>query len=153
MSALLATVSVALSTNLRRLTTWIFAAVFVGIVLLLYLGPLRFGGMTASGVKLATNSDFAIAVVLAAFSFMLMHFTATLTGDPVVQDARLGTAPLIASTPLGARTYLLGRFLGGYVSLLAIYAVFLVALVLGQLLPQSGEKLTPCRPATGRSRC
>jgi ABC-2 type transport system permease protein len=142
MSALLATISVALATNLRRLTTWIFAAVFVGIVLLLYLGPLRFGGMTASGVKLATNADFTIAVVLAAFSFMLMHFTATLTGDPVVQDARLGTAPLIASTPVGARTYLLGRFLGGYLSLLAIYAVFLVALVLGQLLPQSGAKLT-----------
>lgn len=142
MSALLATVAVALCTNLRRLTTWIFAAVFVGIVLLLYLGPLRFGGMTASGVKLATNADFTIAAVLAAFSFMLMHFTATLTGDPVVQDARLGTAPLIASTPVGARTYLLGRFLGGYASLLAIYAVFLVALALGQLLPQSGEKLT-----------
>lgn len=141
-SSLSATVAVSLCSNLRRLTTWIFAAVFVGIVLLLYLGPLRFGGMTASGVKLATNADFTIAVVLSAFSFMLMHFTATLTGDPVVQDARLGVAPLIAATPVGRRTYLLGRFLGGYMSLLAIYAVFLVALVLGQLLPQSGEKLT-----------
>ncbi|HVS18794.1 MAG TPA: hypothetical protein VMT18_09370, partial [Planctomycetota bacterium] len=140
--ALLATIAVTLRTNLRRLTTWVFAAVFVGIVLLLYLGPLRFGGMTASGVKLATNSEFAIAAILSAFSFMLMHFTATLTGDPVVQDGRLRVAPLFAATPVGRRTYLLGRFLGGYASLLAIYAVFLGALVLGQFLPGTGDKLT-----------
>lgn len=140
--ALLATVAVTLRTNLRRLRTWLFAAVFVGIVLLLYLGPLRFAGMTASGVKLATNAEFAVAAILAAFSFMLMHFTATLTGDPVVQDVRLRVAPLFAATPVGRRTYLLGRFLGGYASLLAIYGVFLGALVLGQLLPPSGDKIT-----------
>lgn len=142
LDALLATVAVALRANLRRLTTWIFAAVFVGIALLLYLGPLRFGGMTASGAKLATNSDFAIAAILGAFSFVLMHFTATLTGDPVVQDTRLGVAPLIAASPVDRRTYLLGRFLGGYASTLAIYAVFVGALVLGQLLPPRDDKLT-----------
>jgi ABC-2 type transport system permease protein len=141
-TALFATVAVALRINLRRLTTWIFAAVFVGIALLLYLGPLRFGGMTASGVKLATNSEYAVAAMLGAFSFFLMHFTATLTGDPVVQDRRLGIAPLFAATPVGRRTYLLGRFLGGYASLLSIYAVFLAALVLGQLLPAAEDKLT-----------
>ena len=50
-----ATVGVALRMNLRRLTTWIFASVFVLIVFLLYRGNLQFGGMTASGVPLATR--------------------------------------------------------------------------------------------------
>lgn len=141
-AALLATVGVALRVNLRRLTTWVFAAVFVLIVFLLYRGGLRFGGMTASGVKLATNSEYAVAAVLGAFSFFLMHFTATLTGDPVVKDTRLGVAPLLHATPIGKRTYLLAKFLGGYASLLLVYAVFLAALVLGQLLPPSEDKLT-----------
>ncbi len=141
-TALLGTVAVALRINLRRLTTWVFAGVFLLIAFLLYRGPLRFGGMTVSGVKLATNSEYAIAAVLGAFSFFLMHFTATLTGDPVVKDTRLGVAPLLRATPIGSRTYLLGKFLGGYVSLLAIYAVFLAALVVGQLLPAAEDKLT-----------
>lgn len=140
--ALWAIVRVGLAVNLRRLTTWVFAGVFLLIVYLLYLGPLRFAGMTASGVKLATNSEFAIAAVLGAFSFFLMHFTATLTGDPVVKDARLGLTPLLRATPVERRTYLLGKFLGGYLSLLALYAIFLAALVLGQLLPPAEGKLT-----------
>jgi ABC-2 type transport system permease protein len=140
--ALKAVVRVGLAVNLRRLTTWVFAGVFLLIVYLLYLGPLRFGGMTASGVKLATNSEFAIAAVLGAFSFFLMHFTATLTGDPVVKDARLGLGPLLRASPVERRTYLLGKFLGGYLSLLLLYAIFLAALVLGQLLPPGEGKLT-----------
>lgn len=141
-TALLGTVAVGLRLNLRRLTTWVFAGVFLLIAFLLYRGPLRFGGMTASGVKLATNSEYAIAAILGSFSFLLMHFTATLTGDPVVKDTRLGVPPLLHASPLGARTYLLGKFLGGYASLLAIYAVFLAALVAGQLLPAAEDKLT-----------
>lgn len=144
-AALLATVGVALRTNLRRLTTWVFAAVFVLIALLLYGGALAFGGMTATGVKLAVNSDYVIALVLAAYSFMLMHFTATLNGDPVVVDRRLGLAPILRATPTPARVYLLGRFLGGYLSVSLLYAIFVAALVLGQLLPGDDTLVLPLR--------
>jgi hypothetical protein len=140
--ALASIIATTLRMNLRRLTVWVFAAVFVVIVCLLYWGGLSFGGMSATGAKLATNSDYAVAAVLGAFSFLLMHFTATLTGDPVVKDVRLGIAPLLRATPLERRTYLIGKFLGGYVSVLSIYAVFLVSLMLGQLLPPDSDKLT-----------
>ncbi len=140
--ALRATIAIGVAVNLRRLTTWVFAGVFLLIAFLLYRGPLRFGGMTASGAKLATNSSYAIAAILAAFSFFLMHFTATLTGDPVVKDARLGLAPLLRTTPVERRTYLLGKFLGGYASLLVLYAIFVAALFLGQFVPPAEGKLT-----------
>ncbi len=140
--ALASIIATTLRMNLRRLTVWIFAAVFLVLVYLLYWGGMRFNGMSASGAKLATNADFTVAVVLGWFSFLLMHFTATLTGDPVVKDVRLGVSPLLRATPLERTTYLLGKFLGGYVSLLSIYAVFLVALILGQLLPPAEDKLT-----------
>jgi ABC-type transport system involved in multi-copper enzyme maturation permease subunit len=140
--ALKAIAAIGIAVNLRRLTTWVFAGVFVLIAYLLYRGPLRFGGMTASGAKLGTNSEFAIAAMLAAFSFFLMHFTATLTGDPVVKDARLGVGPLVRATPVERRTYLLGKFLGGYASLLVLYAIYVAALVLGQLVPPAEGKLT-----------
>ena len=140
--ALATIVAATLRMNLRRLTVWIFAAVFLLIVWALYRGGMSFGGMTTTGVKLGTNSEYAIAAILGAFSFFLMHFTATLTGDPVVKDVRFGVAPLLRATPLDKRTYLLGKFLGGYISLLSIYGVFLVALALGQLLPPEADKVT-----------
>ncbi|MCE9595127.1 MAG: hypothetical protein K8S98_13155 [Planctomycetes bacterium] len=128
--------------NLRRLTFWIFAAVFVAIAAMLYLGTLSFEGMSATGAKLGTNSDFAIAALLGAFSFFLMHFTATMCGDPIALDHRLRLAPILRGTPLKPSTYVLGRFLGGYLSLLAIYAVFVLALIAGQWIPAAHDKLT-----------
>ena len=141
-SALASTVAVTMRMNLRRLTVWVFAGVFLWVVYLLYWGNLGFGGMTASGAKLATNSEFAIAATMGFFSFVLMHFTATLTGDPVVVDVQLGTAPLLRATPIDRGTYLLGKFFGGYLSLLTIYLVFVGALILGQFLPSGESKLT-----------
>ena len=141
-SALTSIVATTLRMNLRRFTVWVFAGVFLWVVWLLYWGDLGFSGMTASGAKLATNSEFAIATTLGFFSFFLMHFTATLTGDPVVVDVRLGTAPLLRAQPIDRATYLLGKFLGGYLSLLSIYLVFLAALILGQFLPPAADKLT-----------
>ncbi|MCC6409293.1 MAG: hypothetical protein IT453_19195 [Planctomycetes bacterium] len=128
--------------NVRRLTFWVFAAVFVTLVVMLYRGGLTFAGMNASGAKLGTNSDYAIAALLGAFSFFLMHFTATLCGDPIAVDHRLRLAPILRATPLSMRTYVLGRFLGGYLSLLAIYAIFVAALIVGQWLPAADDKLT-----------
>lgn len=138
-TALAAIVAVGLRMNLRRLTIWIFAAVFLLIVFLLYAGLLRFGGMAASGVKLAVNADYAIAMILGVFSFGLMHFTATLCGDPVVKDVRLGTTHILRALPVGSRTYVVGKFLAGYASVLTIYAVFLAALFFGQALPHGAD--------------
>ncbi len=140
-----AIVVTALRTNLRRLTLWIFAAVFGLIAFMLYAGHLRFGGMASTGVKLAVNSDYAIAAMMGAFSFMLIHFTATLTGDPIVKDVRWRTAPLLWSSPIDRRTYVLGKFLGGYASLLSIYAVFVTALLVGQLFAGSDVAILPFR--------
>ncbi len=137
-----ALIGASLVTNVRRLTFWVFAAVFVTISIMLSRGGVSFAGMSASGVKLATNAEYAIAAMLGAFSFFLMHFTATMCGDPITQDFRLGVAPILRSSPLQVRTYVLGRFLGGYLSLLSIYAVFVAALMLGQLLPASEDRLT-----------
>lgn len=131
-----------LQANVRRLTFWVFAAVFVLLAVMLYEGGLGFAGMTASGAKLATNADYAIAAMLGAFSFFLMHFTATLCGDPIVLDHRLRLAPILRTTPLSPTTYVLGRFLGGYLSLLAIYAVYVVALIAGQWLEPADDRLT-----------
>jgi hypothetical protein len=49
--ALRATIAIGVSVNLRRLTTWVFAGVFLLIAFLLYRGPLRFGGMTARAAR------------------------------------------------------------------------------------------------------
>lgn len=128
--------------NVRRLTFWVFAAVFVLLAVMLYRGGLGFGGMADTGAKLGTNADYAIAAMLGAFSFFLMHFTATLCGDPIALDHRLRLAPLLRSTPLSASTYVLGRFLGGYLSLLAIYGVYVAALIAGQWIPAAEDRLT-----------
>jgi ABC-type transport system involved in multi-copper enzyme maturation permease subunit len=135
-------VRIGMRLELKRMRTWIFVAVLLCLVWQLYWGGMGFGGMRASGVKLGTNSDYAIAAVLGAFSFMLMHFTATLCGDGVAEDERLGVSPLLGAAPLSPGVYLLGRFLGSWLSLLAIYAVFVAALFAGQFLPPDADKLT-----------
>ncbi len=131
-----------LRTELVRMRTWIFVAVFLFLVYQLYWGRMSFGGMRASGVKLATNADFTIAAVLGVFCFFLMHLTATVCGEGVIEDRRLGLTPLFGSAPLPRTTYLLGRFLGSWLAVLAIYSVFALALFLGQLAPAQADKLT-----------
>ena len=98
--------------------------------------------MRTSGAVLATNPEYAIATILGFFSFFLRHFTASMTGDPVVVDVRLGCAQLLGVMPVPRSTYLLGKFLGGYLALLSVYLLFLLALILGQFLPPAADKLT-----------
>ncbi|HEX7721283.1 MAG TPA: ABC transporter permease subunit [Pyrinomonadaceae bacterium] len=82
----------------------------------------------------ATNSDFYIARVLKAFSFLLglPIFNAVIMGDAVIRDFRLGLVPLVFSKPITRAQYLLGKFFGSFFVLVCCQAAFPLTLIVLQ---------------------
>src|SRR5215470_11854188 len=101
--AITAIIGVEIRFNLKRVVTWIFLLVLVGVALLGWTKHMGIGATGSQNVKLAKNSDYSILGFFAAFSFILMHFTATLMTDPVARDFRLQVDPLLRSAPIRRR--------------------------------------------------
>ncbi|HKP13788.1 MAG TPA: ABC transporter permease, partial [Blastocatellia bacterium] len=94
----------------------------------------------------AVNSDFFIANMLPAFSFLTLPlFTALLMGDPVIRDFRTGVAPLLLAAPVSRGEYLLGKFAGNFFVLVCCQAAFPLTLCLLQAFRRSDMIVQPVR--------
>src|SRR5437016_11132127 len=95
----------------------------------------------------ATNSDFYIARVLKAFSFLLglPIFNAVIMGDAVIRDFRLGLVPLVFSKPVTRAQYLLGKFFGSFFVLVCCQAAFPVTQLVLQAFRTSQMVVQPVR--------
>jgi ABC-2 type transport system permease protein len=81
----------------------------------------------------ATNSDFYLARCFGGFVFLTTpFFTAMMMGDPVLRDFRFEIDPLLLSTPVRRTEYLLGKFLGNFLTLTLCFACFALTLFLLQ---------------------
>ncbi len=130
----------------RRFAFWFMAALFAAMG---YFYFTRFVAVSpgedslTQGVKLARNSAYSLAVLLALFSFIFVHFTAALTIDPVLRDRRLGLLPLVLSSPVRGSSYVLGKFLGAFALILAVPLFFVAVAVLCQFIPNPDIGLIP----------
>lgn len=94
----------------------------------------------------ASNSDFYIARLCAGFAFLTApFFTALLMGDPVARDFRCGIDALLLSTPVRRAEYLLGKFCGAFLILIACYAVYPLTLLPLQHTSVEGMIVLPWR--------
>jgi ABC-2 type transport system permease protein len=133
------------SYNLRRVVTWVFLAVLVGCGILFWSNAGSIGTGGSLGAKLAKNSEYGLLVLFGAFSFILMHFTATFMTDPVIRDYRWKVDPILRSAPISKTDYLLGKFLGNFFVLIGLYAVFGLVLFLLQAVQMSETLVLPWR--------
>jgi ABC-type transport system involved in multi-copper enzyme maturation permease subunit len=119
--------------NSKRVAPYVMAMLCGGNALLWW------GWGPATGRGWATNSDFFIAGVLPAFSFMTLPlFTAVIMADPVIRDFRAGVDSLIFSKPVSRAEYLLGKFCGSFFTLVCGQSAFVVTLFVLQWVPKHG---------------
>ena len=106
-----------LSQRLRRLSTWIYFALFLGLAFLFFVAvggglpgasPVGFG----TGGKVMVNSPFTLATLISTVSYFAFLVTAALAGQAVHQDFQHRTYPLLFTAPIRKSAYLGGRFVG-----------------------------------------
>ena len=113
----------------REFLTWLAA-------LVLLLLPLGYG---ASGVvELVGNrgstpraAPWAVAQAMAGLTAFGQVITAMIAATTVLRDVTLRTQGLLLTTPVPWPSYLLGRFLGTLMVLLAVYAMIPLGLAIG----------------------
>jgi ABC-2 type transport system permease protein len=94
----------------------------------------------------ATNSDLYVARLSVGFAFLTAPFlTATLMGDVVARDVRVGVAPLLLASPLGRAEYVLGKFAGNLAALALAFAAFAATGLALQAVPLEGSVVLPWR--------
>lgn len=126
--------------NAKRVAPYALAVLFSLNALLWWRG----GPAMANGW--ATNSDFYIVRCLGGFVFLTTpFFTAMMMGDAVLRDFRLEVDPLLLSAPIRRIEYLLGKFLGNFLTLALCMTCFAVMLFLLQAVPVEGMIVLPWR--------
>ncbi|MGO4475155.1 M1 family aminopeptidase [Massilia sp. 2TAF26] len=122
-----------LGTQLRQPLLWVCALVF---------GALAFGASTTDAVQVGgsignvnRNAPVVVAQMLGIFSLMSMFVVTIFIAGTVLRDAEVGIADMLFATPMKKRDYLVGRFGAGLVACLFIFAVIVIGMIVGPLMP------------------
>ena len=112
--------------QLRRGSTLLYFAIFVGFVLVVT----RIFVLDAREDGYFFNAPIITGVVTVIASMLALLVTAGVAGDAATRDVEVRLDPLVYTTPLRKAVYLGGRFLGAF----AVTALLLVAVPLGLLV-------------------
>jgi ABC-2 type transport system permease protein len=122
-----------LSTQLRQPLLWVCALLF---------GVLAFGATTTDAITIGgsignvnRNAPLVVAQLLGAFSLMSIFVVTIFIAGTVLRDSEVGISDMLFATPMKKRDYLVGRFAAGLVACLCIFAVVIVGMMLGPLMP------------------
>jgi hypothetical protein len=122
-----------LDTQLRQPLLWVCALLF---------GALAFGATTTDAITVGgsignvnRNAPVVVAQLLGAFSLMSIFVVTIFIAGTVLRDSEVGISDMLFATPMKKRDYLVGRFAAGLVACLFIFAVIVVGMMLGPLMP------------------
>ncbi len=89
------------------------------------------------------NAPLVIAKTMGAITGIFMIMVSMIMGVPVLRDFQYDTEALLFVNPLTKRDYLVGRFLGSFISLLFIFSGLLWGMMIGSQMPwhTAGELL------------
>jgi ABC-2 type transport system permease protein len=94
------------------------------------------------------NAPVVIVQFTAVFTLLGMLFTAMAINSALLRDFEQGTAELIFASPIRRRDYIAGRVAAAVISCLAIYALILFGIFLGQFMPWiDAARLGPVAPS------
>jgi ABC-2 type transport system permease protein len=93
------------------------------------------------------NSPFAILQTLGIMSLFATFVVIAMVANVVLRDDETGFAPILRSTSVTKRDYLLGRFSGAVAAALIVLAMMPLAIAFGSLMPWlDPDKVGPFRP-------
>ncbi len=126
--------------QLRSQVFWIvFAISGLMVAGALWIPDLRIG-LSATG---SVDGVGAILRTHLVWTLFYMFTAAALSADAVLRDDLTGFAPIIRSTPIRRRDYLLGRFLGAYAATIICFLSVPAAMVLAGLSIQPASSIMP----------
>jgi len=115
-----------LQQRLRRVSTYVYFAVFFALAFLFVLAT---GGAVPSttidfgtGGKVLVNSPYALNLIITFCSFFGLVVTAALAGQATYQDVDSNSAAFFYTKPITKFDYLMGRFLGSLMVQLVIFS-------------------------------
>ena len=125
--------------RLKLLSTWVYFGVYFGLS---YLAMIAAGGTFKNitvgggvGGKVFANSPFNLVMLLTMLGFTGVIVTGGVMGQAVYQDFAHGTHPLFFTAPISRARYLLGRFLGAFLTLTVIFSSIGLGAGLGSIMP------------------
>jgi hypothetical protein len=139
-SAFLGILRFELNYYLRRISTWVYFAIFFGFAFLL----INIAGgawesvqmaVSGSGGSVKVNSPYVIANLVATLGLFGVMVTAALLGNAVFRDFEVGIHPLFFTTPISRASYLGGRFTGALLVNALIFASIPLGLLVGCAMP------------------
>ncbi|HZH78282.1 MAG TPA: M1 family aminopeptidase [Archangium sp.] len=124
--------------RLKLLSTRVYFGVFfVLAALAMASAGGAFKGLVIGGAggKVLANSPFTLVNVFTLLSFCGVTITGGVMGQAIHQDFAHGTHPLFFTTPISRTQYLLGRFLGAFVTLVLVFSSIGLGARFGASLP------------------
>ena len=122
-----------LAFQLRQPLLWVCALIF---------GALAFGATTSDAIQVGgsignvnRNAPVVVAQLLGVFSLMSMFVVTIFIAGSVLRDGEVGISDMLFATPMKKHDYLIGRFAAGLVACLFIFALIVLGMMLGPVMP------------------
>ncbi|HET9339870.1 MAG TPA: M1 family aminopeptidase [Casimicrobiaceae bacterium] len=138
MGAFLAIAAFEARTRLRRLSTWVYFAIFVALSMMWVAaagGAIEGAIVSFGSGKVWINSPFAIAQTVAFLGMAALTVIGAVMGRAIQQDAEYRTEAFFHTAPIGRLAYLGGRFAGAAVVLLVILSSIAIGSFAGLAIP------------------
>ncbi|MFY0526246.1 M1 family aminopeptidase [Archangium gephyra] len=131
--------------RLKLLSTWVYFGVFFALA---FLAMNAAGGAFKSimvgggaGGKVLANSPYTLVNLLTMLGFSGVIVTGGVMGQAVYQDFAHGTHALFFTAPISRARYLLGRFLGAFLTLVVIFSSIGLGARLGAGMPYLDQSM------------
>lgn len=130
--------------RLKLLSTWVYFGVFFVLACLaMNAAGGAFKGVVVGGAggKVLANAPFTLVNVFTVLSLCGVMVTGGVMGQAVYQDFAHGTHALFFTTPISRTRYLLGRYLGAFLTLVIIFSSIGLGARFGASMPFLQEDL------------
>ncbi|MFE8605081.1 M1 family aminopeptidase [Archangium violaceum] len=124
--------------RLKLLSTWVYFGVFFALAFLALNatgGAFKTIMVGGSGGKVLANSPYMLSSLLTLLGFSGVIVTGGVMGQSVYQDFAHGTHTLFFTAPISRARYLLGRFLGAFLTLVIIFSSIGLGARFGAAMP------------------
>lgn len=124
--------------HFQRLSTYVYFGLFllIGFILMNAVGgafnAVSVGG---SGGQVDANAPLALHSMISLLSCFGVIVTSAIAGNAVYRDYEYNTHALFYTKPISKQGYLLGRFAGAIVVLLAVFSSIALGMIIGSFMP------------------
>jgi ABC-2 type transport system permease protein len=123
-----------LKNRLKSISTWIYFAIYgllAGFWMAAAAGAVPGALISFGSEKVLINSPAALSFAITILGFVGVTAIAAVMGRSIQQDFEYRTSSFLFSVPISKRDYLLGRFIGSYLTLVVVFLGIVVGILIG----------------------